>query len=189
MSVRDFCRHKDSERLSFINCNVAYESYYSNLGSKFAHTMCVTDMTLHKNRRAPFMALKHRFENWYEENKTNPDLQERADQMIRVNRNSSKDNKIELELIKFLREQKESGKKIIACFGKVPVDLNVPYDGGPAHEDMADWVTHTVSVCGKLKDVILLVKPHPHELRPEIALDLISGFHDLIDTEIKDNIR
>jgi hypothetical protein len=68
------------------------------------------------------------------------------------------------------------------------VDLGVPYDGGPAHADMADWITHTVEVCGGADNILLLVKPHPHELRPEIALDLVEGFTDLITTEVKDNV-
>ncbi len=187
--IRDFCRAADDPRLAFINCNVAYESYFSNLGSKFASTMCVTDMTLHKDRRAPFMALGEDFEAWYAENKNNSEFKERADKMIKVNRNSSTDNSTEKELIKFFKAQKKAGKKIVCCFGKVPVDLNVPYDGGPAHQDMADWITHTAKICGESQDIILLVKPHPHELRPEIALDLIGGFHDLIDTEIKPNVK
>ena len=38
------------------------------------------------------------------------------------------------------------------------------------------------------KDIILLVKPHPHELRPEIALDLIEGFNELITEDVGDNV-
>ncbi|MCP4933874.1 MAG: hypothetical protein GY927_06620 [bacterium] len=188
-AFRDFARAKDDPRLSFINCNVAYESYFSNLGSKFAQTMCVTDMTLDRDRRAPFMALKKDFDAWYEKNQDNSKFKELAESMIKVNRNSSTSNETEQQLIKYLSEQKQAGKKIICCFGKVPVDLNVPYDGGPAHQDMADWITHTAEVCGQSDNIIMLVKPHPHELRPEIALDLIDSFSDLIDTEIKPNVK
>lgn len=185
---RDYCRYKAHPNLTFINCNVAYESYYSNLGSKFSGTMCVTDMTLHSNRRAPAMALEHKFKQWYKLNKNNSEFKERADKMIKINRNSSKDNKTEQQLLSLLTKKKAQGTKIIACFGKVPVDLGVPYDGGPAHQDMSDWITHTVDVCGKCEDILLLVKPHPHELRPEIALDLITGFESLIKTEKKSNV-
>jgi len=185
---RDFSMNKNHDRLGFINCNVAYESYFSNVGSKFASTMAVTDMTLYPTIRAPFMARKDKFDIWYEKNKENKKYLKIAQEQINVNRVGSTSNKRELEIIDFLKKEKLSGKKIVCAFGKVPVDLNVPFDGGPAHKDMADWINHTVKICGKDKDIILLVKPHPHELKPEIALDLVESFHDLITEEVQDNI-
>ncbi|MGY0585792.1 MAG: capsular polysaccharide export protein, LipB/KpsS family [Paraglaciecola chathamensis] len=185
---RDFARSKDHPLLSFINCNVAYEAYFSNLGSKFANTMCVTDMTLFKNIRAPFMARKDQFDRWYDENQDNPIYLEKAKSLINVNRVGSSTNDKELELIHYIKEQKSKGVKIVCAFGKVPVDLNVPYDGGPAHTDMADWITNTVEICNGVEDILLLVKPHPHELRPEIALDLVESFHDLIDVPVAKNV-
>jgi len=185
---RDFARSKKHPLLGFINCNVAYESYFSNLGSKFANTMCVTDMTLYPNIRAPFMARVDQFERWYEKNADNPEYLKKADDLINVNRVGSTSNDREKEITAFLIEQKALGKKIVCAFGKVPVDLNVPYDGGPAHTDMADWINHTVEVCGKSDNIVLLVKPHPHELRPEIALDLVQSFHDLITVPVGDNV-
>lgn len=185
---RDFARSKNHSLLGFINCNVAYESYFSNLGSKFANTMCVTDMTLHPDIRAPFMARKDQFDRWYEQNADNPEYLKKANDLINTNRVGSTSNDREKEIIKFILEQKALGKKIVCAFGKVPVDLNVPYDGGPAHADMADWINHTVEICGKSEGIVLLVKPHPHELRPEIALDLVESFHDLITVPVRDNV-
>ena len=185
---RDFAMSKNHNKLGFINCNVAYESYFSNLGSKVANTMCVTDMTLYPTIRAPFIPRKDQFDIWYEKNKTNDFFLKKANSLIHVNRVGSSSNKKEIEIINFLKKKKAEGKKILCVFGKVPVDLNVPFDGGNAHHDMADWLNHTVKICSKLKNIILLVKPHPHELRPEIALDLISGFNDLITEEVTENI-
>jgi hypothetical protein len=185
---RDFARHKNHPLLSFVNCNVAYESYYTNLGSKFANTMCVTDMTLYPNIRAPFMARKDQFDNWYMKNESDPTFIEKSNSLINVNRVGSSTDLKELELINFIKSKKAEGKKILCAFGKIPVDLNVPYDGGPAHIDMADWINHTVSICSKSDDIVLLVKPHPHELRPEIALDLVDSFHDLIKENTSNNI-
>lgn len=185
---RDFARSKDHPLLNFINCNVAYESYFSNLGSKFANTMCVTDMTLFPNIRAPFMARRDQFERWYDRNQDDPAFVEKARSLINVNRVGSTTNAKEQEIIEYIKSQKALGKKIICAFGKVPVDLNVPYDGGPAHSDMADWISNTVSICGDAQDLVLLVKPHPHELRPEIALDLVESFHDLIAVNVPENV-
>jgi hypothetical protein len=185
---RDFAMSKNNKNLGFVNCNVAYEAYFSNLGGKFSNTMCVTDMTLYPTIRAPFMARRDKFENWYEKNQSNSEFLKKADSLININRMGSSANDKELEIIEFLKIKKKEGKKILCAFGKIPVDLGVPFDGGPAHEDMADWLNHTVKICSNCEDVILLVKPHPHELRPEIALDLIGGFNELITEKITENI-
>lgn len=187
--IRDYCMHKNHPLLSYISCNVAYESYFSNLGSKFANTMCVTDMTLYPTIRAPFLARQDQFDTWYAANQNNPNYIEQANNLLSLNRVMSSTNDKEIEILEKLKEYKTQGKKIICAFGKVPVDLSVPYDGGPAHRGMSDWITNTVEICNELEDeVILLVKPHPHELRPEIALDLVEGFHDLIKCQINKNV-
>lgn len=185
---RDFARAKDNKHLGFINCNVAYESYFSNLGSKFSSTMCVTDMTLYPTIRAPFFARRDQFEPWFEKNKDNLEFKEQAHRLIKVNRVGSVTNDRELEIVELIKEKKAQGIKILCAFGKVPVDLNVPFDGGPAHEDMADWINHTVEVCSGSNKIFLIVKPHPHELKPQIALDLIGGFNDLVTGQPADNI-
>jgi capsular polysaccharide export protein len=186
---RDYARHHDHPRMNFINCNVAYESYFTNLGSKFANTMCVTDMTLYPLIRAPFLARRDQFDNWYARNSNNPEFAEKAASLIGVNRVGSADARSDNELVQELEKAKKAGKKIICAFGKVPVDLNVPFDGGPAHSDMADWLNHTIQVCGGKDDILLLVKPHPHELRPEIALDLVEGLHDLVEVKVPENVK
>lgn len=187
--VRDFCMNKDHKLLSYINANVAYENYFSNLGGKFATTMCITDMTLHKTRRAPFLPLKDKFDVWYEKNKNDKQILEKLQPILTVNRNNAQTDDKQIALTQYLQKQKNLGKKIICAFGKIPVDLAVPYDGGPAHEDMDDWLNHTIEVCKKDPNIILLIKPHPHELKPEIAMDLITKLSDLIRHDLSDNIR
>lgn len=187
--TRDYCMQKNDPKLGFINCNIAYENYFSNLGKKYASTFCVTDMTLYPETRAPFLARRDQFERWYEEHQHDPAYLESTSKLLTVNRNSATDDQAAQALTRYLAEQRAQGKKILCAFGKVPVDLGVPYDGGPAHEDMADWLNHTIDICRGRDDVILLIKPHPHELRPEIALDLAQGFTDLIEGELTENIR
>lgn len=187
--MREYCMSKNHPLMSFIFSSVAYESYFSNLGSKFATTMCVTDMTKYPDHRAPFLARKDQFEKWYELNSSNPEFLDKAKELINVNRVGSISNDKEIAIINYIKEMKEQGKKIICAFGKVPVDLSVPYDGGPAHKDMSDWITHTVEVCSNHEDIILFVKPHPHEIRPEISMDLVEGFEDLIQTIPGDNVH
>jgi hypothetical protein len=185
---RDFARNKKHIKLGFVNCNASYESYFSNLGSKIATTMCVTDMTLHPTIRAPFLARSDQFEPWYKKNSHNNKYLKQAEELINVNRVGLSSNEKEIKIMKYLDLQKTKGKKIVCAFGKVPIDLAVPFDGGPAHQDMSDWINHTVKICSKNQDIVLLVKPHPHEVRPEIALDLVYGFNELITEDIGDNV-
>lgn len=186
--IRDFCINKKDYRLGIISVTAAYESYFSNLGSKFAHTIAVTDLTLDPWVRAPFLPRRDRFERWYAANRDNEEYRRQAEAVFTVNRAGVEGTDRERAILARIKAAKAQGRKIVCAFGKVPVDLCVPYDGGPAHADMADWITHTVEVCGGADNILLLVKPHPHELRPEIALDLVEGFTDLIATEVKDNV-
>ena len=186
--MREYCMAKNHPLMSFIYSSVAYEAYFSNLGSKLATTMCVTDMTEYPEHRAPFLARKDQFDEWYETNSSNPIFLDKARELINLNRVGSITDDKEIEIISYIKKMKAQGKKVICAFGKVPVDLSVPYDGGPAHRDMSDWITHTVEVCSQCEDVVLLVKPHPHELKPEIALDLVEGLSDLIKTTLGDNV-
>ena len=52
---------------------------------------------------------------------------------------------------------------------------------------MADWLNHSIeSVRGT--DTLLLIKPHPHELKNEIGSFLTEYFRDLIVGELPDNV-
>src|SRR5690606_6721986 len=76
----------------------------------------------------------------------------------------------------------------VACaFGKVVCDMAAPTDGGPAHKNLKDWLNHTIeSVRGSR--TLLLIKPHPHELRNEIATFLTEYLVDLIEVDLPENV-
>jgi capsular polysaccharide export protein len=185
---RDFCLAKSHPFLSFVSISMGYENYFNNLGGRFATTMTVADMTLHPTHRAPFLPRADRFERWYAQERDNPIYQRRASELIGYNRVHQRDDSVSQTLQQRLNEQRTKGRKIVACFGKIPIDLGVPYDGGPGHEDLRDWLNHTIDAVRGCEDIILLVKPHPHELQPSIALDLIDRFTDLIKLSIPDNV-
>lgn len=187
--VRDYCRHKNNSLLSIVCTTSAYENYYTNLGTKFSNTVCMIDLTLYPTIRAPFLACRDKFEAWYEQNKDNQKYLEVADKYINLNRTAQMDNSSEDNLVEYLKQQRKIGKRIICAFGKVPVDLSVPYDGGYAHEDIEDWLNHTIKVCGEIENVILLIKPHPYEISPSVVLDIKENFLDLIFEDVKENTK
>ncbi len=185
---RDFCYAKSSNFLSCVSVNMGYENYFNNLGGRYATTMTVADLTLHPNHRAPFLPRADRFERWYAQERDNPIYQRRASDLIGYNRVHQQDGAAGNALGARLEHERSQGRKIVACLGKIPIDLGVPYDGGPGHEDLRDWLNHTIDSVRGYEDIILLIKPHPHEVQPSIALDLVDRFTDLIKTSIPNNV-
>lgn len=186
---RDFCRAQNHPLLSYVNVNIGYENYFTNLGGRYSSTMTVTDHTLFPNHRAPFLARPDRFERWYAAEKDNEVYRKRADELIQTNRVHAHGDGASRALIEYLQGQRSTGRRVVCCLGKIPIDLGVPFDGGPAHEDLKDWLNHTIDVVRGQEDILLLIKPHPHEIQPSIALDLLDGFADLIEGPIPSNVR
>ena len=184
---RDYCLAQDNPRLRFVASNVAYENYYSNLGGKFSGSMAVVDMTLHRTCRAPFLPIKERFDKWYSENINDPHIEYRVSKLLSANRVARENQEASPNLARVV-SAKQQGTKIICCFGKILCDMAVPYDGGPAHTDIADWLNHTIDVVKDNPDILLLIKPHPHELRTEIALDLVEFLRDVVPAILPDNV-
>jgi capsular polysaccharide export protein len=84
------------------------------------------------------------------------------------------------EILSWLNELRQNGSRILCALGKIPYDLAVPYQGGPAHQDISDWINHTVETVGKTENTMLLIKPHPHELNYAISHKPNETFVDLI---------
>jgi capsular polysaccharide export protein len=75
---------------------------------------------------------------------------------------------------------------VICLFGKILYDIGMPYEGGPAHLDMKDWVNHSIE-CATGADALVLVKPHPNEVNKTYAQPA-EYFRDLIDVPCPDNV-
>ncbi len=161
-----------------------YENYFSNLGTKVSSTMAVGDMTARPFIRSPLIVQSQRLDAWCAENivDATPPSYMLADRVGNVG--LSRDA---VEVYERVVRHKAAGGKVVVCFGKVLCDLGVPYDGGPAHKDIIDWLNHTVE-CARNSDTMVLIKPHPHELRPEISRHLTEYLFDVVHEEIPDNV-
>lgn len=184
---RDFALAGKSKNIHFAAVNVAYENYYSNLGGKVSGSMAVVDMTFHRTCRAPFLAIPERFERWYEVNKDSEEVATKVQALIGANR-VAREGQQSSSILTVILEAKEAGRKVVCCFGKILCDLAVPYDGGPAHRDIVDWLNHTIDVAQRNPNILLLIKPHPHEQRPEIALDLVEFLRDVVPQKLPENV-
>ena len=161
----------------------AYENYYSNIGSKLSGSMSVVDMSLYKTCRAPFLAIGHRFEKWYLSNKDNADVKKRFNDLVHVNRVESSEEFRLSPRVEMLQNARKKNRRILCYFGKILCDSAVPYDGGPAHSDIIDWLGHSIEVARENPDLIMLIKSNPHEHRPEIALELTEKLEDILPKE------
>jgi Capsule polysaccharide biosynthesis protein len=186
---RDYCLALPERNLvHFAAVNVAYESYYSNLGSKYSSSVAVCDMSFHKNIRAPFLAVPSRFETWFAANEGSKLISDVTKAQLGTKRIGGGQESGRERTERFIADARAEGKKVICCFGKLLCDLGVPFDGGPAHRDMVDWINHTVSTIGGRTDAVLIIKPHPHELRPEIVLDLAEYLRDVLPKTLPGNV-
>lgn len=181
--------NRDKYNIGFIHMGPAYENYYSNLKSKVASTVCLENLTKYPYYRLPFLARPDLFEAWMQQDGLYDKYQVDINKFLNHNRvGKSIDDKSNSFYIDKINLAKSRGAKIICAYGKILCDMAVPFDGGPGHENIVDWLKHTVEVARKSENFFIL-KPHPHELRPEIARDLNEYWLDNIDRDnLPDNV-
>lgn len=187
---RSFALHHASNYdVGFIHMGPAYENYYSNLKSKVATTVSLDNLTKYPLYRLPFLARPDRFEEWLQQDRLYEQYKEDIDRVLNHNRvGRLDDNTSHSQYEETLIRAKPAGRKVIGVYGKILCDMAVPFDGGPGHENIADWLRHTVATARSTSNLIVL-KPHPHELRPEIARDLNEYWLDLIaEMDIPENV-
>lgn len=181
-------KESEAHDVGFIHMGPAYENYYSNLKNKFASTVCADNLTKYPNYRLPFLARPDLFESWLGEKDQYSLNKSAIDRVLNMNRVGKQDMHEITPMEERIAAFKASGRRVIGVYGKILCDMAVPYDGGPGHESIVDWLRHTVEIAKDTSNVIVL-KPHPHELRPEIARDLNEYWLDLIDAQqLPDNV-
>ncbi|APG88032.1 lipopolysaccharide-processing protein LpsZ (plasmid) [Sinorhizobium americanum CCGM7] len=187
---RAYCHaYSQDGDMEFVHMGPAYENYYSNLKSKVATTVSLDNLTKHPLYRLPFLARPDRFEEWLQQDGLYERYKEDIDRVLNHNRvGRLEGNTSHTQYEETLIRAKQAGRKVIGVYGKILCDMAVPFDGGPGHENIADWLRHTVATARSTSNLIVL-KPHPHELRPEIARDLNEYWLDLIgDMDIPENV-
>lgn len=176
--------------INFVAASSGYEHYFTNLGTYVSTTAAVVNMTKNRTTRTPFFPVPQAFRDWY---RANAALVESSYGEIRswiMADRSGVGSKItpEASLVRDrILAHRARGGKVICAFGKVLRDLAVPYDGGPGHRNLKDFVNHLVECAGR-SDALVLIKPHPHELRFEIAGQTREHFTDLIQQSLPPNV-
>lgn len=175
---------KHSDCINHITVSSSYENWATNMTGDVLSTLTMQNNTVHRAPSAPAFGTANDFESWY--NNTFLPNEEMFtlmnDRLTNVRRAGDSNS----ELMALIEHASRGEGQLFCALGKIPYDLTVPSQGGPAHTDMGDWIRHTVETVDRSEKNLLLVKPHPHELNVGISGKPSEGFVDLlprIDTD------
>ncbi|WP_289044291.1 hypothetical protein [uncultured Aliiroseovarius sp.] len=194
-----------------VTLSSSYENWATNVSGAPVSSVTILNNTTYPYPSAPAFGTNDHFENWFDTSfaKDYERLLEVTRSMTSIARAGSLTPEAKALLNTLLERKQHSDSavargaddarsmhlyrqedqpKIFCMLGKIPYDLAVPYQGGPAHTDIKDWLNHTIETFIGHKN-ILLIKPHPHELNYAISHKPNETFLDLIERqELPENI-
>ena len=190
--VRFYCAERgDPQKFFCIHATNGYENYFANFSRPYSMKAGLRNVTAHPELRTASFPVPRDFAAWYEARKEfgakNLASVEAVTKVRRAAREAPTPPPEALALRERVKDWKRAGGRVACLFGKVVCDLGVPFDGGPAHANMKDWINHTVESV-RDSQTLLLIKPHPHELRDEIATFMTEHLTDLIENDLPDNV-
>jgi len=181
----------DPDRFFCIHSANGYQNYFANFTSPVSTKTTLRNITLHQELRSASFPVPSEFEAFYRENRQRGAEMLNAVREVTQTRRSTGGQTERLPeaqaCIERIRRWRKKGGKVACLFGKVVCDSMVPFDGGPAHSTMKDWLNHAIESVRDSK-TLLLIKPHPHELRHDIGVFLTETFADLIEVDLPENV-
>lgn len=189
---RSYCdEFGDPDKFFCLHTANGYENYFKNFQTSISTRCVIRNVTKHRHVRASSMPVPEFFESYYELHKNNiSDVLGRIEAMASIRRTTAGAAEVDPAMAaceERIMEWRAKGGKVICLFGRVVCDSAVPFDGGPAHKDLSDWLNHTIETV-RDSNTLLLIKPHPHELNESIGTYLNEMFADLIKVDIPDNV-
>lgn len=176
-ALKVFAEHND-DVMQHVTMSSSYENWKSNMGGDPLGTFTLLNNTARPGPSMPAFGTDVNFESWFEaEFLPNRERYVEMSSELTGIRRAGVSDPVALAAVKDMAER---GQHVFCALGKIPYDLTVPSQGGPAHSDMSDWIRHTVETVNESANSVLIVKPHPHELNYEISGKPIEGFVDLI---------
>lgn len=188
---RAYCDvHGDPEMFFHLAAANGYQNYFTNFATNVSQRFVLRNMTRSPHVRTPSFPIPENFERYYQQRQEQlPQIMERFAPITKVKRSTegTSGRPPEADALDLrIQEWRARGGKVACAFGKVVCDIGAPFDGGPGHSSMKDWINHCIrAVQGS--DTLLLIKPHPHELNNQIATFPTEYFRDLIDEPLGEN--
>jgi hypothetical protein len=179
------------EKFFCIHSANGYQNYFLNFASSVSTKTTLRNITLHRELRTASFPIPGEFLKFYQENRHRGPEMLQAVQEVALTRRSTGGQSERMpeaqQALDRIVEWRKRGGKVACLFGKVVCDSLVPFDGGPAHVNMKDWLNHAIESV-RDSNTLLLIKPHPHEMRHDIGVFLTENFADLIEVELPDNV-
>jgi len=168
-----------------------YQNYFANFSTNVSTKGVIRNMTKHPETRSASFPVPSEFEAYYNANEHHAlEVLKRVEDITKMKRSTGGNTTLPdeaNEVLEKVSNWKKNGGKVACAFGKVVFDSSVPYDGGPIHQNMKEWINHTIDIV-KDSNTLLLIKPHPHEINHMIASFPNAYFADLLTTELNDNV-
>lgn len=188
---RPYCERKgDPETCFFLHGANGYQNYFTNFSTNVSVRYALRNLTRVPHVRTASFPIPENFNHYFQQNKHRADeALERFGGVTKIKRSTvgmealPDEARAAAERIDAWRAK---GGKVICAFGKVLCDSSVPYDGGPAHKDIRDWINHAIAAA-RGSDTLLLIKPHPHELNDQIATFPTEYFRDILTEDFGEN--
>lgn len=192
---RIFCEHSGyKNNMEFICLSPGYDNYFNNMGDVKTETISALNLTRNLASRNSFLGTKDGFEAFMEKNSEKlPEYVAEAEKWLSYKRSHLADSysqEKKKEILETIQRYKQEHKKVVLLNGKVVFDLAVKETVGVVHKDMTDWLNHTIQIANENPDILLLIKPHPHEQRKDLTMtsDEVVGLKNLIQVEMKENV-
>ncbi len=188
---RLYCEaHGDADTFFALQTANGYENYFANFSHPISTRCVIRNVTRHAEARSASFPLPKLFAPFVDANAHRaPEILDRVAhiaQAKRVQGAVTTDPAAEA-CERRIMEWRGDGGNVACLFGRVVCDSAVPFDGGPGHADLRDWLNHSIDAV-RGSNTLLLIKPHPHEMNEQIATYLNQYFRDLIDGPLPDNV-
>jgi hypothetical protein len=183
-----FCQNADnSKNMEFVETNYAYEWYFRAHDWGSFNNFVVENLTRHR-LIAAFQIRRERFENWLVKGQDLDKALALGADILTQNRTgqSKLDPKAEAVLDR-IKTHKKRGGKVACLFGNLLFDVAVPDDSGPAHSSPILWLEDSIEAV-RGTDYLLLIKPHPAEVRRPKHDMPSERYWDLLNENIPDNV-
>lgn len=186
---RTYCANQSHQfNFEFISTLIGKEFNFYNKINDFSNYVSTRNVTAYSNTRMPQLPPRDGFLKWVKNNPISEKDLEFIERFISYDRNMTSEIHPEgQKILNRIAEERAVGRPIVTVFGKVIWDFDYPYDKGPAHNGLKDWINHTIETAAK-SDALFLIKPHPHEEMEQIAGKPNERFVDLINVDIPDNV-
>jgi hypothetical protein len=188
-AFRQYCATY-SDFLEHVTISSSYESWKTNAAGKPLSTLALLNNTRNPKPSLPAFGSERSFRTWRSSNfdARRGEYERLVGGLLTMNRAGDRTSETTRVLDEIAAERRR-GRRVLCLLGKIPYDLAVPTQGGPAHCSMGDWLNHSIRCANAHDDVVLYIKPHPHEVNDSIGSRPTQSFIGVIREPIGDRIR